>query len=222
MTGGTALPADIEALAERLDDGCSRLGITVPAGAQRLLLAYLSELAVWNRAYNLTAVRDPGQMVTLHLLDSLSVLPFVCGDSVIDVGAGAGLPGLVLATVDSRRSYVVLDGNGKKAAFMRHAVRRLRLDNVEVVQSRVEDYDGPAGGFDCVVSRAFASLSDMALWCEHLLAPAGCMLAMKGRYPAREVKALASGFELSDSHELHVPGLEAQRHLLVLRRRSAA
>lgn len=202
--------------------GLKAQDIEAPEGAGEVLDAYLTLIAEWNRAYNLTAVRDPGQMVTLHLLDSLSVLPFVSGDSVIDVGAGAGLPGLVLATVDTKRSYVVLDANGKKAAFMRHAVRRLRLGNVEVVQSRVEDYTGPAGGFDCVLSRAFASLADMARWCEHLLAPAGRMLAMKGRHPAQEVDALPCAFELSGSHELHVPGLDAERHLLVLRRRAGA
>lgn len=214
--------ADGEGLAAQLEGGCRGLGVAVPAAVQRALLDYLDELGQWNRSYNLTAVREPARMVTLHLLDSLSVLPFLAGEAVVDVGAGAGLPGLVLALADPHRRYVLLDANGKKAAFMRHAVRRLRPGNVEVVQARVEDYRPSDDGFDCVISRAFASLADMASGCAHLLAPGGYLMAMKGRYPQQEVAALPGAFELRESHRLTIPGLDAERHLLVVQRSAAA
>lgn len=204
-------------MAARLAEGCAALGLNLDASVRARLLDYVGELGRWNRAYNLTAVRDPMAMVTLHLLDSLSVAAYLHGQRVIDVGSGAGLPGLVLALAEPRRDFTLLDANGKKAAFMRHALRRMALANATVVQARAEDYSA-ADGFDTVISRAFASLADMVRLSGHLCGPGGRLLAMKGRYPEQEVAELPRGFRVLDSRRLHVPGLGAERHLLILGR----
>lgn len=201
-------------LASRLAAGCAALDLALPVRTQATLLDYVAELVLWNRAYSLTAVRDPAQAVTLHLLDSLSVVPFLHGERVIDVGSGAGLPGLVLAVAQPQRHFVLLDANGKKVAFMRHAVRRLALGNVEVVQARAESYCAEMG-FDSVITRAFASLADMMRLGGHLCVPSGRFLAMKGRFPAQEVASVPDAFRLLETRRLCVPGLEAQRHLLI-------
>ena len=204
-------------MAARLAEGCAALGLNLDASVQASLLDYLGDLGQWNRAYNLTAVRDPVAMVSLHLLDSLSVVPYLHDRRVIDVGSGAGLPGLVLALAEPQRHFTLLDANGKKAAFMRHALRRVAAANVVVVQARAEDYDAQ-GGFDTVISRAFASLADMVRLSGHLCGPDGRLLAMKGRYPEQEVAEVPRGFRVLDSQRLHVPGLAAERHLLILGR----
>lgn len=204
-------------MAARLAEGCAALGLNPDASVRARLLDYLGELGQWNRAYNLTAVRDPVAMVTLHLLDSLSAAAHLHGQRVIDVGSGAGLPGLVLALAEPQRHFTLLDANGKKAAFMRHALRRMALANVTVVQARAEDY-GAAGGFDTVISRAFASVADMVRLSGHLCGPDGRLLAMKGRYPEQEVAEVPPSFRLLDSRRLNVPGLAAERHLLILGR----
>ncbi|HET7358878.1 MAG TPA: 16S rRNA (guanine(527)-N(7))-methyltransferase RsmG [Rhodanobacteraceae bacterium] len=208
-----------EALHLPLRDGIAALGLELPAGAQARLLDYLELLQRWNRAYNLTAVRDPAQMVSRHLLDSLAIAPFVAGATLADLGSGAGLPGIPLAIATPARAVTLVDTNGKKARFLREAVRSLALDNVTVVQARVEDLDGR---FDCITARAFASLADMLAWGGHLLAGGGRWLAMKGRWPDDELAALPPGFRLEASHVLAVPGLDAERHLLVLRRTGLA
>ena len=208
--------ADLQA---QLDHGIAALGLDLPAQARTCLLDYVDLLARWNAAYNLTAVRDRPAMVTRHLLDSLAVAPHVRGDSLADIGSGAGLPGLVLAIVAPRRRVTLIDTNGKKCRFQREAVRVLGLDNVEVVQARVEDH---RGRYDCVIARAFASLADMLAMGGHLLADDGRWLAMKGRHPDAELAALPAGFRLESEHVLHVPGLDGERHLLVLARTGAA
>lgn len=187
------------------------------------LILYLKELAQWNQTYNLTAVRDPLEMVTKHLLDSLVVLPQLHGSHVIDVGSGAGLPGIPLALADPARHFTLLDSNGKKAAFMRHAVRTLGLKQVEVVHARVEDYAAEAGRgrFDSVLSRAFSSLAEMLELAGPLCARHGRMLAMKGQFPQDELEELrhaATGFELEAVLPLSVPGLAAERHLVLFSR----
>lgn len=206
-------------LQRQLDDGIAALGQDLPADARARLLDYVELLVRWNAAYNLTAVRDPQQMVTRHLLDSLAVAPYVRGATLADLGSGAGLPGLVLAIAAPQRRVTLVDTNGKKCRFQREAVRSLQLDNVEVIHARVEDVHG---SFDCVTARAFASLADMLTWGGHLLAVHGCWLAMKGRRPDAELDALPPGFRLESEHVLHVPGLDAERHLLVLARSEAA
>lgn len=178
------------------------------------LLSYLVELEKWNGAYNLTAVRDPAEMVTRHLLDSLAVLPYV-GEDLLDVGSGAGLPALPLAIVKPALRVSALDSNGKKTRFMRHAVRTLALSNVEVVESRVEQYR-PAQAYAQIVSRAYATLADFVSQTRHLLAPGGQWLAMKGKLDDQERQNLPPGVVVVDVISLKVPGLSEARHLIVM------
>ncbi len=200
---------------ELLDAGVRALGISVDPKARAALIDYIKELSTWNATYNLTAVRDPEAMVTRHLLDSLAVYPFVTGASLADVGSGAGLPGLVLAIARPRLQVAVIESNRKKAAFLRHARRTLALDNVTVVQERVEDY-APGKRFDTVVCRAFSSAGQTARLAGHLIAPGGRFLLMKGRHPAAELADLPLDFRAVDTIALEVPGLGAERHLAIL------
>ncbi len=210
----------------RLDQGVRALGLDL-AAVNESLIQYLKELVQWNQTYNLTAVRDPLEMVTKHLLDSLVVLPQLHGSHIIDVGSGAGLPGIPLAlaqiTSQPARHFTLLDSNGKKAAFMRHSVRTLGLKQVEVVHARVEDFAAGAGRgrFDSVLSRAFSSLAEMLELAGPLCARHGKMLAMKGQFPQDELEELrhvATGFELEGVLPLSVPGLAAERHLVLFSR----
>lgn len=195
---------------QALRDGLAELGA---AEAGDLLCAYVSLLARWNRAFNLTAVREPDEMVSRHILDSAVIAPFTGNGPLLDVGSGAGLPGLVLAALRPGLSVTLLDSNGKKTRFCRQAAAELGLGNVEVVQSRVEDYRPPEG-FATVVSRAFAALADFVEGAGHLAAPGGKLLAMKGAYPHDELSALPEGARVIAVHPLQVPGLDAQRHLV--------
>jgi len=206
------------ALERQLGDGVDALALPLPADAPARLLDYLALLARWNRSFNLTAVREPRAMVTRHLLDSLAILPHVEGSSAADLGSGAGLPGIVLAIAAPERQWLLVDSNGKKARFLRAAVRELGLGNVQVAQQRVEDVQGR---FDCITARAFASLPDMLAWGGHLLAADGVWLAMKGQRPDDELAALPAGFALEAETALAVPGLDAARQLLTLRRAGA-
>lgn len=171
------------------------------------LFHYLSLLNKWNAAYNLTAIRDMESMVTKHLLDSLAVLPWLHGNSILDVGTGAGLPGIPLAIAQPQRQFVLLDSNGKKVRFLNEVKRQLALTNLEVVQFRVENYHPPQG-FDTVTSRAFSSLEQMIYWTQHLVAEQGIWLAMKGRYPDEELSALNKNYRVQS---YSVKGLEGER-----------
>lgn len=202
-------------LRTRLQRGCAALQLAPDPGQVELLLAYVELLLKWNGTYNLTAVRDPAQMVTRHLLDSLAIAPHLCGRNIIDVGTGAGLPGVPLAILFPRRRFSLLDSNGKKTRFLFQVKTALRLDNMLVYHARVESFRPPEP-YDAVLSRAFASLADMVAGCRHLLAPGGSFLAMKGVYPAVEMAALDSVCDLRAVHVLTVPGLDEQRHLLEL------
>lgn len=186
------------------------------------LLAYLAQLVKWNAAYNLTSVRDPVAMVTRHLLDSLAILPGVdgrlaAGARLIDVGSGAGLPGIPLAIARPEWAVAVLDSNGKKARFLRHAQRTLGLNNVEVVEARAEAHV-PAQPYDAVVSRAFTGMGEFVEKCRHLLTAEGCWLAMKGRLDGEELAEVTHGARIEAVIPLTVPGLPEQRHLVVARR----
>lgn len=213
------LPGAIAALAPRLREGLLRLG--VDAGLADPLLAYLALLQRWNGAYNLTAVRDPQQMLGLHLLDSLSILADVPAEgALVDIGSGAGLPGIPLAIVRPRLAVSLVEPVGKKARFLREVVRRLKLANVRVFDCRAEQVDEP-GRYDCLSARALGSLAQLIAFGGHLLKPAGRLLAMKGQWPAEELAALPPAWVLEHSRRLEVPEVEGERHLLVLKREAA-
>lgn len=198
----------------QLAQGLDALAMSLDGRAQGRLLDYLHLLYKWNRAFNLTAVRDPGQAVSRQLLDSLAILPWVEGERIIDLGSGAGLPGIPLAIAQPDRAFTLLDSNGKKSRFLNQVRLELGLENLEVVRARVEEYR-PERGFDTLVSRAFAPLPKLVAWSEHLRNPGGCWLAMKGRYPTEELKALPPTLAVQ-VHPLKVPGDPAQRHLVHL------
>ena len=195
--------------------GCKSLGLALDSGQEQKLLSYLELLVKWNKAYNLTAIREPGKMVTRHLLDSLSMASHLRGENVIDVGTGAGLPGIPLAILFPRRHFSLLDSNGKKTRFLFQVKTALCLDNMQVHHQRVESFQPPEP-YDAVLSRAFASLADMVAGCRHLCTSTGRFFAMKGAYPAGELAALDPACKIVAVHELVVPGLAEQRHLVEL------
>ena len=203
---------DLKNLLER---GIAQLDVGLPDGTVDRLLDYRELLERWNSAYNLTAVRDDREMVTRHLLDSLAILPYVHGRSLADLGTGPGLPGIPLALAEPAREVLMVDSNGKKVRFLREAIRSLKLGNARALQSRVEEVEGT---FECITARAFASLADMLGWGGHLLAPGGTWLAMKGKHPAEELDGVPAGFVVETIHALAVPGVEGERHLVVIRR----
>lgn len=205
--------------AEELAQGALELGVEVSPRQQEQLLAYLALLIKWNKAYNLTAVRDPDEMVSRHLLDSLSVQPFVldAGDNWLDVGSGGGMPGIPLAILFPERRFTLLDSNGKKTRFLTQVKLELKLANLEVIHSRVEAFK-PEQPFSGIVSRAFSSLEDFSNWTRHLGDGQSQWLAMKGVHPDDELQALPADFRLAATHVLKVPGCQGQRHLLILRR----
>jgi 16S rRNA (guanine527-N7)-methyltransferase len=180
------------------------------------LLRYLGELVLWNKTYNLTAVRDPAEMVTRHLLDSLVVLPHVEGRTC-DAGTGPGLPGIPLALANPALHVTLLDSNGKKARFLRHAQRVLPLTNVEVIEARAEAFTPPAR-FDTVITRAFGSLREFLEQTAALGAERGRWLAMKGKLDAKELADVPPGFRVEQEIQLKVPGLDEQRHLILATR----
>ena len=194
--------------------GARELGVALTDESAAALLRLLDELSHWNRAYNLTAITERAQMLTHHLLDSLSVAPFVQGSTVADVGTGAGFPGLPLALLAPQRRFVLMDSNGKKQRFVAHAARTLGLANVEALQARVEEVR-PAQPFDTVVARAFAALPQLLAWIAPLCGPGTRVLAMKGRLPQEEIAAVAAPWHIGEVVPLHVPGLNEERHLLI-------
>jgi 16S rRNA (guanine527-N7)-methyltransferase len=202
-----------------LAPGLKALGVSLPEGGEAKLLRYVELLERWNQAYNLTAVRDPSEMVAKHLLDSLSVLPFVSEGPVADVGTGAGLPGIPLAVARPDLKFKLIDSNGKKTRFVTQAMAELQLANVEVLQSRAEAHR-PAAPYARVLSRAFASLEDFATLAGGMAAPGGRLLAMKGADPADELAAVPAGFKLLAVHPLKVPGLDADRCLVELEKQA--
>ena len=198
---------------ELLASGIAEMGLDVTLEAQTKLLQYLSLLNKWNKVYNLTAVRDPLEMVTLHLLDSLSVLPHVNSKNLLDVGSGGGLPGIVLAICKPELQVTTIDTVQKKVIFMRQVKGELGLTNLTVVHARVESYL-PAEKFEAIISRAFSDLALFVDLTKHLLAPTGKWLAMKGQLPLEEIQAL--NVKVNKINPLTVAGLQAERHLIVL------
>ncbi len=204
-------------LERTLAEGAAAVGVALDARGQERLLAYLRLLHKWNKVYNLTAIRELQKMVVHHLLDSLAVLPYVEGRRLVDVGSGAGLPGIPLAIAQPELQVTVLDSNHKKASFLQQVCLELKLDNVAVVCARVEAWHPPQP-FDVVISRAFTDLAEFARLTGHLLAPDGALLAMKGLYPYEELAQLPDTMTVQRVIPLSVPGLRAQRHLVVVKR----
>lgn len=178
-------------------------------------IQYVALLDKWNSAYNLTSVRDPDEMLIKHVLDSLVVAPYLIGQHFIDVGTGPGLPGVLLAIYYPEKQFTLLDSLGKRIRFLNQVKMQLQLQNIHPLQSRVEDHQ-PLQGYDGVISRAFASLNDMLHWCKHLPAPDGRFFAMKGAAVQEEIAALPDFVKVDANYPLHVPQLDAQRHLVVL------
>ncbi|OQR35528.1 16S rRNA (guanine(527)-N(7))-methyltransferase RsmG [Pseudomonas sp. Bc-h] len=203
--------------AEELTLGARELGVDLTEAQQEKLLGYLALLIKWNKAYNLTAVRDPDEMVSRHLLDSLSVVPFIGGERQLDVGSGGGMPGIPLAILFPDMKVTCLDSNGKKTRFLTQVKLELKLDNLEVIHSRAEAFK-PQVPFTGIISRAFSSLEDFTQWTRHMGDKETRWLAMKGLHPADELVALPADFHLESAQALAVPGCQGQRHLLILRR----
>jgi 16S rRNA (guanine527-N7)-methyltransferase len=203
--------------AEELFTGARKLGIQLSETQHSQLLAYLALLIKWNKAYNLTAVRNPDEMVSRHLLDSLSVVTFVEGERWLDVGSGGGMPGIPLAIMFPEMKVSLLDSNGKKTRFQTQVKLELKLDNLQVIHSRAEEFQ-PEQPFTGIISRAFSSLGDFTVWTRHMGNTDTRWLAMKGLHPADELVALPADFHLDSAHALAVPGCQGQRHLLILRR----
>lgn len=201
---------------QQLAEGMKVLGIDLPADVQERLLAYAAFLEKWNRTYSLTALRDPKLAVSHHLLDSLAILPYVSVSTLLDVGSGGGQPGIPLAIARPELAVTLLDSNSKKTAFLQQAVIELGLKNVQVVTARVEEFK-PAAPFAAITSRAFAELADFVGLTRHLLAPGGEWLAMKGQRPVAEMNKLPAGVSVTAVHRLLVPGVDGERHLVVMR-----
>jgi 16S rRNA (guanine527-N7)-methyltransferase len=201
--------------ADGLERGLAALGLEPRAGALASFARYLDLLEKWNRVYNLTAIRDRGRMVTHHLLDSAAILPHVPGPRVLDVGSGAGFPGIPLAIASPALQVTLLDSNQKKVAFLRQAVAELGLTNATVEAGRVESWPTSVR-FESIVSRAFADLGEFVAASGRLLAPGGIIAAMKGVYPGEEIERMPAGFQVVKVVKLAVPELDAARHLVLV------
>jgi 16S rRNA (guanine527-N7)-methyltransferase len=200
---------------EILASGAKQIGIEFPPGGAESLLGLVDELELGNAQFNLTAIRDRPGMLHKHVLDSLSLQPYLRGERVADVGTGAGFPGLPLAIVNPRRRFTLIEATGKKARFVEQTAARIGAVNVLVVHSRAENYR-PFELFDTVVARALSSLADFVAYAGHLCAPGGRLLAMKGKRPDEEITALPRSFRPLAVHRLTVPGVTGERHLVEL------
>jgi 16S rRNA (guanine527-N7)-methyltransferase len=198
-----------------LDDGLAELGLEQQLGDDQMLMDYVAELMNWNRVYNLTSVRKPADIVTRHVLDSLTILPHLHGDRILDIGTGAGLPGIPLAIACPEKEFVLLDSSSKKLRFVRQTLGILGLDNVTLEDARIEEYQ-PENLFDTITCRAFSDLPDFCRYATRLCATDGRMLAMKGVYPMTEVECLEDKALIDEIVALKVPGLDAERHLVIM------
>ncbi len=200
---------------EKLDRLLAQAEINLTEQQKAQLVGFVQLLDKWNKAYNLTSVRNPDEMLVKHIMDSLVVSRHLQGQRFIDVGTGPGLPGIPLAIANPDKQFVLLDSLGKRITFIKNAIRELKLTNVTPVLSRVEEYQEQQ--FDGVLSRAFASLSDMVNWCHHLPNTNGCFYALKGQYQQEELAEVNQPIELIDVIKLSVPELIGERHLVVLK-----
>lgn len=210
--------AQLFELEVRLREGLSELDQRYTDQQIQKLIQYLSLLDRWNATFNLTAIKNPDTMLTRHVLDSLAIAPYLHGERFIDVGTGAGLPGIPLAIVNPHHQYTLLDSNGKKTRFLFQAKALLNLTNVQEVQQRVELYRAK-DGYDGILSRAFTSLAEMVRSTQHLLAPDGRFFAMKGKLPGLELNQLPKNYHVEAVIKLTVPQLQEERHLVIIRRR---
>jgi 16S rRNA (guanine527-N7)-methyltransferase len=204
-------------LAAGLKNGLEAIGVSVAPEKEHKLLDFIALIAKWNRVYNLTAVREPSNMLTHHVLDSLAVAPHIEGHTLLDVGSGAGLPGIPLAIARADLRVTLLDSNAKKTTFQQQAVIELALHNVEAVNARVEALD-PSLQFDIVISRAYSDLEQFVCAAGPFCAPGGTLAAMKGLYPEDELARVPATFEVEKVVPLKVPGVEGERHLVLMRR----
>lgn len=198
---------------QRLQQGLKKLGLEISADKQQKLLDYLQLMLKWNKAYNLTAIRELDSMVIRHLLDSLSIMPFVNKGPVLDVGTGAGLPGIPLAICVPDYQFVLLDSNGKKTRFLTQAKIELGIENIDIIHSRIEDYR-PGFSFGIITCRAFAALNTILDRTQHLVTSDTRIMAMKGK---DELPQLAEGYEQQAQHELNVPWLDEERQLIEIK-----
>ncbi|HEV7390807.1 MAG TPA: 16S rRNA (guanine(527)-N(7))-methyltransferase RsmG [Burkholderiales bacterium] len=198
-----------------LASGLDVLHLSALHPVEQKLLNYVALLRKWNSVYNLTAIREPAKMLTHHVLDSLSVVPHLTGERIVDVGSGAGLPGIPIALALPRSRLTLVESSHKKSAFLKQAVIELQLENVEVQIARAEAWQ-PSQRFDIVISRAFSDLGEFVALAGHLCAAAGVLAAMKGVYPYDELNQIPAGYRVAEVKPLRVPGLEAERHLVLI------
>jgi 16S rRNA (guanine527-N7)-methyltransferase len=196
-----------------LQNAAKQFGIELSDEDVARMTRLLDELDDWNQRMNLTAIRERPQQITKHLLDSLSVQPFLHGERILDVGTGAGFPGLPLAIANPQRNFTLLDSTGKKLKFIEHVVQILGISNVTTIHTRAESYE-PDERFNIVISRAVGPVDRFVKWCGDLCVGGGRLLAMKGRYPTDELKSLPNGWKVATVHRLAVPGLDEERHLV--------
>jgi 16S rRNA (guanine527-N7)-methyltransferase len=204
-------------LEQRLSEGLAQLGVPADTALTSAMVRYLALLQNWNRAYNLTSVTELDDMAVRHILDSVTARPYLSGGAILDAGTGAGLPGIPLAMLDPGWQFTLLDSVGKKMRFLHQAVAELGLPNISLAQARLESWQ-TADRFDTVICRAVTTLGDFAALCGRFLAPAGRLVAMKGRHPAAEIAAVALPWRVTGVHRVTVPGLDAERHIVVLER----
>jgi len=200
-------------LKQILQNGLKQLNLDLSIQVQQKLIDYVLLLHKWNQTYNLTSVRDPKEIVIRHILDSLAIVPYIKGKRILDVGTGAGLPGIPLALALPKKYFVLLDSNSKKIRFLIYAVSVLKINNVEIIQERVEKYQ-PQQKFDSIITRAFASLQDTVIKTKHLYNKNGYLLAMKGKYPSQELQKIKEPILV---YKIEVPNLDEQRHLVLVR-----
>ena len=216
MNALTAAPKETD-VSRQLDRGLAALGLELQPEARFGLIAHLELLDKWNRVHNLTSVRDKARSVSVHLLDSLSVLPYLPAGRILDAGSGAGFPGIPVAIAQPSFQVDLLDSNHKKCAFLRQALAELGLKNARVVCERLESWQ-PGWRYDCIVSRALAEIPEFIAASAHLLAPRGVIAAMKGVHPFDEIERIPPDFRVRHVHALAVPGLDAERHLVLIER----
>ncbi|NRF27368.1 16S rRNA (guanine(527)-N(7))-methyltransferase RsmG [Vibrio coralliilyticus] len=209
----------MSALRTELDALIAQTKLEVSDNQRDQLVGYVEMLNKWNKAYNLTSVRDPSDMLVKHILDSIVVSSHLQGQRFIDVGTGPGLPGIPLSIMNPDKEFYLLDSLGKRIRFIKQVLHELKIDNVTPIQSRVEEFQ-PQDKFDGVLSRAFASMVDMVEWCHHLpKAQTGCFMALKGQLPQDEIDQLPNWCSVTDIKALQVPELEGERHLVILSRK---